>query len=88
MKKTSVFLAIVLLSVSAVAEESADVMSNLTLAAAETGASPIWARKNLEPSTEKTSIPTLEKKALALQNNINAKLEKALEEKLAQEFEF
>jgi hypothetical protein len=88
MKKISTLLAILLISSGATAEERKDVMSNLTLAAAETGTSPIWTRANPQPKNDKNLTRALEANALELQNNINAKLEKALEEKLKQEFQF
>lgn len=88
MRKLSFLLTALLISASALANEQNNVMSNMTIAAAETGADRNWAIETPEIATDDRLGKTLEDKAQALNDAINAKLEKSLDEKLSRELQY
>lgn len=88
MKKVSLLITALFISASALASEQDNVMSNLTIAAAETGATQSWAIETQEMVVESRLEKTLEDKAQALNDAINAKLEKSLDEKLSRELQY
>lgn len=80
MKKLGLLIATLVLANSALADDAA-VYSNLTIAAAETGSTMSWAVDKAERNADKPQTDILADQAEALNEKINAKLEKALEEK-------
>lgn len=88
MKKIGTLLTALLISSGTLASEQNDVMSNLTLAAAETGTAQSWIIEKPEKATEVRLEKSLEEKTQALNEAINAKLEKSLDEKLIRELQY
>lgn len=87
MKKFTLLISALLAGAGAFANEE-NVMSNLTLAAAEIGATQTWAAEKTEIAPTNRLEKSLEDKAQALNDAINAKLEKALDEKLNRELQY
>jgi hypothetical protein len=83
MKKTILLLTALFVTTGAFAGE-ADKSKNLTLAAAEASAKAVWVET--QEDAELRLNEDLTEKAEALNDEINAKLEKQLEAKLSKEF--
>lgn len=88
MKNITALSVALLLSLNVLADEPAYPLSNLTLAAVDTGASNSWASEPLSKNVDTRMEKALEEKTSALNEKINAQLEKALEEKLNRELQF
>lgn len=80
MKKFA-FIITALLAANNVLADDAAAYSNLTIAAAETGSTLSWTVEKAETTAEKRHADLLSEKTDALNEKLNAKLEKTLEEK-------
>lgn len=81
MMKFGFIIAALMLAANAIADNST-AFSNITISAAETGSTVSWTvDKSESKKTEKDQIRLLAKTADALNEELNAKLEKNLEDK-------
>ncbi len=87
MKQLSGLLIALLATTNVIADEQKDALTNLTLAAVETS-SFNWVREVPAKQAEVRAEHLLEQKTLDMQKEINAKLEKALEEKISRSLNF
>jgi hypothetical protein len=62
--------------------------SNLTIAAAETGSTLSWTLEKAESNADKRHTEMLAEKTDALNEKLNAKLEKSLEEKFSNQLNY
>jgi len=88
MKKLGSLLAVLVLSANVSANESVAALSNLTIAAAETGSTIGWAIEHVDAAIDSRVEDSVEDRVEALNEKISANLQKSLEEKFRQELNF
>ena len=86
--KKLLFIAAALLFATNVLADDAGAYSNLTIAAAQTGSTLSWTLEKAETAVEQRHTDILAEKTDALNEKLNAKLEKSLEEKFNNQLDF
>lgn len=87
MKKLGLFAAALILAINVQADDTA-IYSNLTIAAAETASTLSWTVEKAEAKAEKRHTQVLSEQADILNDKLNAKLEKQLDEKFTQQLDY